>query len=419
MPAKNDIQTLIEEGIASGLPLDQLRGFAFYDMEKDARLTSLRSFGSAEAAITGVPHFGSRLGAENAKRVALQFVYQYFARVDSARYEEAVFESLWEDFTAELDNPQWLTRGIANVRNFTSANHPLALDDGISIRGRSFADLGALGINRATLDRISEDWSGFGASSFVLVVEDSIPKEPANVILSSTDVWTKAIRAVGACRLAATGSISIGPMWIARVARFNTGIGGLTQVGVSIPATGSQYIWSDTVAAAYPRIYRELAQLEKTGYTAAPGNLAIALRVFMSTYDHWPSTQDSQLLDSNTALEALLGTETEIAFKLAFRVAALLSPNDAERGRLLKLMKEFYDTRSKLIHGAGLKEKHKRCLERVDDLRSLVRPLLRSFVAYAANPPGTYTKAFFNEQLDAALVNATERDNLRVVLGLN
>jgi hypothetical protein len=61
---------------------------------------------------------------------------------------------------------------------------------------------------------------------------------------------------------------------------------------------------------------------------------------------------------------------------------------------------------------------HKRCLEQVDDLRSLVRPLLRSFVAYAANPPATYTKAFFNEQLDAALVNATERDNLRVASDL-
>jgi hypothetical protein len=307
------------------------------------------------------------------------------------------------------------------VRSFTCEKNYLALGDGIAIRGRNFAELATLGFSQAILDRISEDWSGLGASSFVLVADDSVLKEPANIFGPDTAVWTKAIRAVGACRLAAAGSISIGPMWVVRVARFNFGLGGLVRVGVSIPSIGAQYAWSETVAAVYSGIYRELAGLEKSGYSASPGNLDVALRAFMATYDRWPSAQDSQLLDSITALEALealLGTETEIAFKLAFRVAALLAPNDTERGELLKLMKEFYDTRSKLVHGAGLREKHRRCLAQVDELRSLVRRLLRSFVAFAANPPDTYNKAFFNEQLDVALVDATKREDLRTALGL-
>jgi hypothetical protein len=97
MPVKNDIQTLLQEVVAGGLPLDQLRGVAFYDAAKDARLTSLKSVGAAEQAITMVPHFTARLGAENAKRVVLQFIYQYFARVDSVRYDAALFETLWEE----------------------------------------------------------------------------------------------------------------------------------------------------------------------------------------------------------------------------------------------------------------------------------------------------------------------------------
>jgi hypothetical protein len=418
MPEKNEIQALVEEAAASGLPLDRLRGVGLYDTEKDAHLTSLKSFGNAEQAVIRIPHFGARIGADNAKRVVLQFVYQYFARVDNVRYEEAVFKTLWEDFRAEIDNPQWLTRGIANVRNFTSEDLHLDLGDGIAIRGRSFKELASVGFSQAILDRISEDWGGFGASSFVLVADDAVLKEPANIILIDTALWTKAIRAVGACRLASAGSISIGPMWVARVARFNFGMGGIAQVGVSIPSLGSQYVWSGEVATAYPRIYRELAELEKRGYGASPGNLAVALRAFMATYDRWPSGQDSQLLDSITALEALLGTETEIAFKLAFRVAALLAPTDKERGELLKLMKDFYDTRSKLVHGAGLREKHQRCLEQVDKLRSLVRLLLRSFVAFAVNPPEKYNRAFFNEHLDVALLDATEREKLRTALGL-
>lgn len=103
----------------------------------------------------------------------------------------------------------------------------------------------------------------------------------------------------------------------------------------------------------------------------------------MSTYDRWPNLQDSQLLDATTALKALLGTETEIAFKLAYRVATLLAASDAERAQMLKTMKDFYDTRSKLVHGSALKPKHHQCLQQVDDLRSLVRRLLRAFVALA------------------------------------
>jgi hypothetical protein len=61
----------------------------------------------------------------------------------------------------------------------------------------------------------------------------------------------------------------------------------------------------------------------------------------MATYDRWPAGGDSQLLDSITVLEALLGTDTEISFKLSFRVAALLATNDTERGDLLKLIREF------------------------------------------------------------------------------
>ena len=419
MSAKDHIQALIQEAAASGLPLDRLRGFAFYDMQKDERVIALQSFAEAEQAIIQIPDFVARLGADSARRATLQCVYQYFSRLDGVRYDEAVFNALWEDFTAEIGNPEWITRGITNVRFFRSENLHIDLGDGVAIRGRNPEELSALGFSPAILGRTMDDWLiGFGSSSFVLVAQDSVPKEPANLI-STSDVWTKAVRAIGACRLAAAGSISISAMWVTRVARFNVGIGGLSQIGATVPTIGSDYIWSDAVQAAYPQIYAELKKLESSGYGASPGNLAIALRSFMGTYDRWPTLHESQLLDTITALEALLGTETEIAFKLAFRVAALLASSDAERAHILKTMKDFYDTRSKLVHGAALKPKHHQCLQSVDDLRALVRKLLRAFVALAANPPATYNKAFFNERLDMALVDATERENLRAALRLN
>ena len=82
-------------------------------------------------------------------------------------------------------------------------------------------------------------------------------------------------------------------------------------------------------------------------------------------------------------------------------------------------MKDFYDVRSKLVHGGELKEKHRLRLAKIDDLRALVRRLLRSFVTFAARPPSAYNRTFFTEQLAVALVDATEREKLRTALGLD
>jgi hypothetical protein len=224
------------------------------------------------------------------------------------------------------------------------------------------------------------------------------------------------LRAIQALRLIITGPgwVSIGPMWMTRAARFNVGIGGLGQSGFAMPTMASEFVWTESLKDQYSTIYGQLVQLEKEGYTRAPGNLDIALRVF----DRFPSGQDSQLLDAITTLEALFGTDSELSFRLAFRVAALLAANDTERGEMLDLMKGFYDTRSKIVHGGKLRPKNRDDLGKIEELRSLVRQLLRSFMAFAVDPPAAYSKAFFRERLDTALVDATEREKLRTALGL-
>ena len=239
MTVRDELQSLIQEtasmAVDKGIPLDKLQGTAFSDTSRDAPITALGPFGKATQAITSIPDFVVRFGAQQVTRTLLQFVYQYFAHVESIQYEEAAFEALLADFMAEIQEPRWVTQGLANVRNFASNNLHLNLGDGIAIRGRNFADLASLGFGRPILDRLSEDWSGFGASSFVLVAEHSVPKEPDNILTLDAGVWTKAIRAISALRLLDAGSVSIGPMWVVRKARFNFGIGGIHQYGVSIP----------------------------------------------------------------------------------------------------------------------------------------------------------------------------------------
>ena len=303
---------------------------------------------------------------------------------------------------------------------FMSDIHRIDLDDGVTIRGRSPAEWASLGFGTAIWDRISEDWSGFGASSFVLIAEHSIPKKPDNLTtMNSYQLSVKALRAILALRLCGEGSVGIGPMWVIRSARFNVGIGGISRWGASIPTMGTIFNWNPAIGVNYSAVYDGLKKLEGEGFKASPGNLSVALRAFSSTYDRWPTAQDSQLLDCVTALEALLGADNEIAFKLSFRIASILADTNEERSGLLKLLKGFYDTRSKVIHGATLKDKHQAFLRRVDEFRAIVKRLLVAFVRLGNAKPAEYGKKFWDENLDGVLVNTVEREKLRVALGLS
>lgn len=421
--AKDLAHTLLTEASAMAvdqkLPINELRGTAFFDMERDARFTNLTSFATTASALLTIPNFETRYGAAEANRILLQIIYGYFRRADSVQVNDDTFTELWHDFSAEMKETHWVYRGVANLRHFDKEGSPLEvleLGDGITVRGRSRTDLTSLGFDDHVWDRISEDWSTpFGSSSYVLVAEHRALKEPGNLIeMDSYSSVTKALRAVQVLRLSGPGWVSIGPMWMTRAARFNVGIGGLTQSGFSMRTSGTKFVWTDSLKDRYSTIYGQLVQLEKQGYGRAPGNLDVALRVF----DRLPAAQDAQLLDAITTLEAIFGIDSELSFRLAFRVSGLLAENEEQRGELFDSMRQFYDTRSTIVHGGNLRGKHREDLGKIEELRSLVRQLLRSFIAFAVNPPVGYSKRFFKERLDTALLNAAEREKLRTALGL-
>jgi hypothetical protein len=424
MVAKCQVRTLINDAISKAIntsrPFASLRGVAFFDMRRDDFLLTLEKFGTTATAIKALPDFCTRFGEDAGTRALLQLVYEYFDQVGELKFDNMVFEKLWTAFTTERGIETWLCRGVANLRFFQANTMILHLGDGVSIRGRNYEDLKSLGFDDAVIDRIIDDWSGFGASSYVLVVESTMEKKPDKLImLDSFSPTVKAMRAVQALRLLARGAVGIGRMWVQRIAHFNFGIGGLSSAGASIPTLGNVFVWTDEVAQAYPIAYEELTKIENGGYGNAPGNLEVALRSFAATFDRYPTFQDSKLLDAITALEALLGTGTELSFRLAFRVAGLLGASDKERARLLKEMREFYDTRSRIVHGGRLNEKNRLCLQKFEELQSIVRRLLRSFVSLAAQPAHRYTRAFFAEDLDATLLDDEERRKLQTALHIN
>jgi hypothetical protein len=400
----------------SGQGLQPFLGVALHRPARDAQFTSLSEFKEAELAIADMALVGERYGTDQAKRLALQVVYELLKVLDEPRWDDEAFDRMWEGFTAELDESQWTHRGVANLRNFQSDSQLTDLGDGVSIRGRDPDELAALGFSGADLQGLFDDWDGFGASSHVMLVEDRIVKDPERFTVARLGPeWRKAQRALQAMRLLTPGDIGIGRMWVTRDAHFNVGSAGTGTVGFSIPAMGSPYVLEESVAAMVPDVYGELRDLEERGYDRAPGNLDLALRSFTSTYDRWPPGADSRVVDSITAFEALLGIDAELAFKLSFRVAGLVGGDDAERVRIFNQMKAFYDTRSKLVHGGTLKPKHQALLENVDELRGLLRTLLRGFMRLGMTEH-PYGGKSFTEELDAALQDDAARRALRRAL---
>jgi len=396
-----------------------LRGIALYDDEKDAAIAAHSQFDMLEGAIGKLPLFSERFGSTESRRIALQLVYSYLATADSTDLQLQIVGSVWKDFLVELEASDWTNCSISNLSYFDSEEPLIDLGDGLSIRERDRTALLGLGFSARILDRLDVDWGGLGASRYVLVTHSSTPKGPKNVVLKDcSDPWLRCARAIGSLRLIAPGDVGMNLVFVERVARFNVGFGGIAATGASSERFGCNYSWTDRLHRPYEETYVHLKRLETVRYGNSPGNLDLALRSFMSSYDRIPSGADSRLVDAITALEAVLGTESEISFKLAFRVASLLANSDEERSNLLKSFRNFYDVRSRLVHGGRLGTKHKALLDSVDDLRDIVRRILRGFVAYAANATTSSGANPFKEDLDAKLVNTIRRDELRSLLGL-
>lgn len=427
---KAEVQALVEASLervaASDKPLSEFRGVALYDTRKDENFTSLDAFEPAVESLASDPAFSERFGNAEARRVALQFVYNVIELLSEASFDRAAFESTWLGFSKELARPEWIQLGIANLRHFATKEMLTDLGEGISVRGRSEEDLRSLGLSNFEWQKLLDEvmQQGFGVSSFVLVAEHRFPKSPDNFILTDGSTpWVNAQRMIGALRLLAAGDVSMGRMLFVRSAAFNVGIGGVTMTGFSLPAPpfGTDYTLTPAIISSVPKVYKALRTLETAGYRSAPGNLDLAVRAFMATYDRSPGVADSQILDAITALESVLGSGTEIAFKLAYRVAGILATDERERVELFADMKRFYDTRSAIVHGTARRPKHLRELDRdrVNRLRALVRELLRALVLLATSTGHAYDRKFFSEQLDTALLQETERERLRAAMGLD
>jgi len=227
-------------------------------------------------------------GPDNAHRLAIQFVYNTCGVLDGGADIPEAFGITWTGLVEETSQPDWRFSAVANLSNFSYDGDVVDLGCGVSIQGRSFEWLmQTLKWDRVDCDRLAEDWAASGsASSYVLVVETSLPKAPDNFILSSDGAaYPLAVRALLAMRLHGAGDVNIGQIFLNRPAAFNVGIGGRGSTGWTIRRPGLQYKLTTTMIPKICKQVKTLVNVEDQLNTKAARHIGIAIRSFSSIYD--------------------------------------------------------------------------------------------------------------------------------------
>lgn len=437
---KEALRTLAEQAVQRVVEHDGgLQYFsgatAMQDMRRDQIITELPGFANAHTVLGSSPLVREFYGDggppdyEHAwERLALLFVYGFLGNLSTPTFDLDVFKATWDAFWKELSSPEWHWIGFAQLANFHSSSDLLDLGEGITIRRIDHQDLISIGWADGLSARLwQERLQGFVATHG-LVTEHKLPKDPQNFIGNDIVTYGKATRTLGALRLLKGGDVRMGQMWLRRLDSFPFGLLGDYSTGVPVgfpTVPGSAYTLEEANLPEVRDLYYMLLRYEEKG-DKAPVNVNLALRSFSDIYerrDHF--RQDTPLVDAITAAEALLGTSDEVTFRLAFRVAAILADDDDARVRIFELMKGYYDTRSRVVHGGSalynkqgqLKAKPQWHLENQQHLRDFVRRLLVGFIRLAVTDGHSFDEKFFQDTLDSVLLHGIRRSELRAAMG--
>jgi hypothetical protein len=406
---------------------------AIYDTRRDQAITELPAFEDARTALGALQVVQERYGSSPDgepvwERLTLQFVYGFLDNLSEPIFDPGFFETTWEAFWEELSEPEWTYLGVANLQNFRSESMLLSLGDGITIRGRSVDELAEMGWSEHRLEQLSREWFEVsGTSSHIILTEHRLPKAPDNLVLSDTTGYQKAARTLLALRLHKDGDVGIGRMWFIRPASFYLGPGDSVITGYPASfAPGSAYTLEEPELSSVRDLYDTLVRYDGA-LDRASVNLNLALRSFSDIYERRSAFRDdARLVDAVTAAEALLGTRVEVTFRLAFRVAAILGNDDDDRVRIFELMKGYYDTRSRVVHGGSelfnrqgnLRDRPRWHLENQQDLRDFVRRLLVGFLRLTMSSGHRFDTSFSEGRIDSTLLHSTRRSELRIAMGL-
>jgi hypothetical protein len=382
------------------------------DNQQDHAVRPLPTYEPFAVVLAALPFFDGYYG-EDRDRIATSWAY--------AATADGELDGLWADFWDRLRAPVWTYTAVANLLNFDCESDVVPLTDGLEIRLRSFRDLSEiLGWSRAQLQNTlgSDFFAGFGVGRFVVVFQATVAKAPENLVLANTGNEVLAVRRLlQALRLVAPGDVNVGRLFNGRVRPVVPDLGTMSSGWTSADrGPGAAYVLPQDYIPDLRAVY-ELGKRFEDRAAAYP-QISTALGRLFAVYDRALWSLPDRIVDDFVGLEALVGSNDELAFKVAMRVSGLLAESDPDRLAAFRRMKSFYDTRSKIVHGGALKPKHLADLQAEPELRGFLRQLLLGFLRLTEGLPQWQPRGkFADEQLDEILLDSKRRAALREAMG--
>ena len=274
------------------------------------------------------------------------FLAEYLNRAGGIKFDEAVFNNLYEEFEISFTSTKMKYISIAPLKNFECETQDLDLGNNLKIRQiteKEFIMLQRLAFNRVNSFSISSlSIHDIVNIKYVIVIEHEANVNTYGGEGKSIEMLTSALR-INKAGLFHYDIVLVKP-------KFWRPMGGIVILGR--PETKMLFGNTYTLNVQEVNAFKEFWSSFKIFNFSTYKFLDIAIKRLNDTYDR--SKAEDKIIDSFVALEAmfLTGSEkSELSYRLSVRIATFLGNSSEDKNHIFSDIRKAYKTRSEIVHG--------------------------------------------------------------------
>lgn len=281
--------------------------------------------------------------------LAGRLLYSYVDRANGFRFDEKIFNGLFDDFRKDVESPDITVIALSPLMNAEIESDQIQVDDNMQLRQLSTDELEEW-LNAETL-LPSQPLTVHELTSLQSAIEIVYQEKRYSALGSNADAREKVSRLMTAMRLLTDASPRLAFTKTRTSGFFTSGLS--TSWSSSVLRHGPSAKVNKSQESGLVELYRKLG----SGPNLTIVGLAVAR--WNSAADRL--TEEDKLIDYWIALESLFVPDTtqELSYRTALRIAAFLGFKGIERKQIYEQMKESYSLRSEIVHGYIRKRKKK------------------------------------------------------------
>jgi len=276
---------------------------------------------------------------------------QFPINTESIEFNPTLFDNAYEILERFFYKDNFIFRAMSPLHNFTAEDERIDLDDNLCIR-------------KITIDEQEQLLSEFKWSSVIphfealdlkhaieleyqtkKIMEDA-PREPLQAIDQSVKETIRKLAT--ALRLFKTGLVGYNMVRTVSALELPLPAGMTSFASPYKPFLGEKYTLTKLEANEFKKFWERMNKIDVNAFP----QLSIALSRFNYAYER--DKLEDKLIDFMVAFEALFfkeGESGEFRHKLSVRVSRFLEREYEQRRLTAERMNDFYDRRSKVVHG--------------------------------------------------------------------